>query len=161
MNKQEAARMVKILIGSYPFNNAPDPEMYVKAMKAAFLPYPFEAGEPAIGLVVSRNKFPPAPAGIIEALDEIMRPIRERNRRLQEHQSKIRQIEDREAMLARRAGQTPESEARIKKVVADMCKEMALSAPPKPTEQKPRPRHIPVTDEMRDQAFKSLREGRV
>ena len=153
--------MVKILIGSYPFNNAPDPEMYVKAMTAAFLPYPFEAGEPAIGLVVSRNKFPPAVAGIIEGLDEIMRPIRERNRRLQEHQSKIRQIEDREAALSRRAGQTPESEARIKKLVIGMCKKMEMLAPPKPTEQKPRARHIPVTDEMRDQAFKSLREGRV
>ena len=150
---------MKILTGSYPLLRPSEPEIYNTALVSAFLPYPFEIGEPAVLEVVRTHKFAPTAADLTETLDALMRPIRERDRRIAEHKARQAQIEDQRDYEAR-TKRAPEQRERVSRIVADLTAKLTPPGSEK-RRDRPTPRYLRVTDEMREKAFKSLQAGRV
>lgn len=70
MTKQEAARLVRRMLGGFPSLNLHDPETYMATITAMLMGYSLKVGEQAIEKITATSKFVPAPAEVKEALEE-------------------------------------------------------------------------------------------
>lgn len=73
MSRQEAAKMIRRYLGSFPSLNLHDPEVYVADLCTLLCNYPMWAGEQAIQKVKETIKFPTTHAEIKPLLDDYVR----------------------------------------------------------------------------------------
>lgn len=122
-----AARIAKVLIGSYPVRKVNDPAVYSRAIVSVLAEFPADVGKAAADKVTRELKFLPTRADVLAALKEIKGEIdhlvRTARYHLEEHARRERkEAEDREtaARLKWKDKQWPD----LRHIVANTARKM-------------------------------------
>lgn len=94
-----AKRMANVLMAGYRRQDIVDPDAYATIVVMTLTQYPPKVGWQAIKRVTAQQRHPPTRADLCEAIEEILKPERDKQRAWEVHQATMAAIDEENARM--------------------------------------------------------------